>query len=151
MTLILWDVGADNSRIAALRLNGVDAKDHAIFTELTRVRQYFAKIQKIETPTPERDNSVDTRAAIRFIRKDLVRPHVYNSIAAGSTNNQQSDNKEVKDRLTEQLIKEGAKAAERASKSDKKRPAEDEASSQSEAAGDNGTRLPKRTKAKSKR
>jgi exosome complex protein LRP1 len=58
--------------IAALRLNGVETKDHAIFTELTRVKQYFAKIQKIETPAPERENTVDTRAAIRFIRSDLV-------------------------------------------------------------------------------
>ncbi|OIW31050.1 hypothetical protein CONLIGDRAFT_562796, partial [Coniochaeta ligniaria NRRL 30616] len=57
---------------SALRLNGVDAKDHAIFTELTRIKQYFAKIQKIENPPAERDTTVDTRAAIRFIRSDLV-------------------------------------------------------------------------------
>jgi exosome complex protein LRP1 len=53
-------------------LNGVDAKEHPIFSELTRVKQYFAKIQKIENPPAERENTVDTRAAIRFIRSDLV-------------------------------------------------------------------------------
>jgi exosome complex protein LRP1 len=41
-------------------------------TELTRIKQYFAKIQKIETPPAERENTVNTSAAIRFIRKDLV-------------------------------------------------------------------------------
>lgn len=44
--------------------------------ELTRVKQYFAKIQKIENPPAERDTGVDTRAAIRFIRSDLVSPRI---------------------------------------------------------------------------
>ncbi|KAB5560172.1 Sas10/Utp3/C1D family-domain-containing protein [Coniochaeta sp. 2T2.1] len=116
---------------SALRLNGVDAKEHAIMAELTRVKQYFAKIQKIENPPAEREATTDTRAAIRFIRSDL------------------SDNKEVKEKLTEQLIKEGAKAALRAS--EKKRAAEDEASSQSEQTSEKETKKLKRTKSKSKR
>ncbi|KAJ9161663.1 hypothetical protein NKR19_g2066 [Coniochaeta hoffmannii] len=117
---------------SALRLNGVDAKEHPIFAELTRVKQYFAKIQKIENPPAERDSTVDTRAAIRFIRSDL------------------SDNKEVKDKLTEQLIKEGAKAALQASKAQKKRPAEDEVSSPGEATTDNEAKKLKRTKSRSR-
>lgn len=57
---------------ASLRLNSVDAKEHAIFTELTRVRQYFEKIQKIENPPQEREQTVNKEAAARFIRSDLV-------------------------------------------------------------------------------
>lgn len=121
---------------------------------MTRVKQYFAKIQKIENPPAERDNTVDTRAAIRFIRSDLVSQKL-SSLAHNDKHDvlkpQQSDNKQVKDRLTEQLIKEGAKAALKASKADKKRPAEDEASSQSEATTETEAKKLKRTKSKSKR
>lgn len=64
------------SHVASLRLNGVEvSKDHPVMTELTRIRQYFAKIQKIETPPAERENTVNTSAAIRFIRNDLVSRH----------------------------------------------------------------------------
>lgn len=58
---------------AALRLNGVETKNHAIFTELTRVKQYMDKIQKLENPPAERENAVNTEAAARFLRSDLVR------------------------------------------------------------------------------
>jgi len=58
--------------LAALRLSSVNAKDHAIFTELTRVRQYFEKIKKIETPPEPRESSLNTTAAIRFLKADLV-------------------------------------------------------------------------------
>jgi hypothetical protein len=53
--------------------------------------------------------------------------------------------------LTEQLIKEGAKAALKASQAEKKRPTEDEASSQSEGTAEKAAKKPKRTKSKSKR
>lgn len=56
----------------ALRLQGVDAKTHPIFTELTRVKQYFAKIKTAEEPPAQRNNTLDTQAAIRFIKADLV-------------------------------------------------------------------------------
>lgn len=64
--------------IATLRLNGVEVgKDHAVFTEIARIKQYFAKINKIENPPvpAERENTVNTSAAIRFIRNDLVSVH----------------------------------------------------------------------------
>jgi len=52
--------------------------------------------------------------------------------------------------LTEQLIKEGAKAALQASKAQKKRPAEDEVSSPGEATTDNEAKKLKRTKSRSR-
>lgn len=57
----------------------MEAKDHAVFTELTRVKQYFEKIKKLEEPTPEREKTVNTEAAARFIRADLVCSNVLSS------------------------------------------------------------------------
>ncbi|KAK0656470.1 Sas10/Utp3/C1D family-domain-containing protein [Cercophora newfieldiana] len=88
---------------SSMRLNGVDAKNHAIFTELTRVRQYFDKIQKIENPPAERENKLNTEVAARFIRSDLA------------------DDKQISSKLTELIAKERAKAASKA----EKRPAEE--------------------------
>ncbi|KAK3943170.1 Sas10/Utp3/C1D family-domain-containing protein [Diplogelasinospora grovesii] len=98
---------------SSLRLNGVEAKNHAIFTELTRVRQYFDKIQKVESPPPPRETTLNTEAAIRFVRNDL------------------GDNKDLVSKLTEQIAKERAKIAA----AEKKRPATDEASAAQEAGG----------------
>jgi exosome complex protein LRP1 len=61
---------------ASLRLNGVDTKNHGIVKELTRVKQYFEKIQKIETPPAKPENTLNTEAAIRFLRTNLVSPTV---------------------------------------------------------------------------
>lgn len=57
----------------ALRLQGIDAKAHPIFTELTRVKQYFAKIKAAEEPPAQRTHTLDTQAVIRFIKADLAR------------------------------------------------------------------------------
>ncbi|KAK3388965.1 hypothetical protein B0T20DRAFT_447403 [Sordaria brevicollis] len=88
---------------SSLRLNGVDAKEHAIFTELTRVRQYFQKIQEIENPPKEREQTVNKEAAARFIRSDLA------------------DDEDIKQKLTELIAKEKAKAE---AKEEKKRAAD---------------------------
>lgn len=60
---------------AYLRLNGVQAKDHAVFKELTRVKQYFEKIKVAEDgPAKPRENmSLNKDAAGRFISHALVR------------------------------------------------------------------------------
>ena len=64
---------------SALKLNGTNPKEHAVFGEIARVRQYFDKIAKAEAPPPETsarpvEQTLDTQAAIRFIKSDLVRP-----------------------------------------------------------------------------
>ncbi|KAJ9155645.1 hypothetical protein NKR23_g1838 [Pleurostoma richardsiae] len=113
---VLATYSIESVLFSALRLNGVEAKDHAVFKELIRVRQYFDKIKKIEEPAPERDTSLDKQAAIRFLKSDLA------------------DNPEVSKKLAEQLAKERAKAAiqaAKATKGDKKRAAEDEPSPES--------------------
>jgi exosome complex protein LRP1 len=60
--------------LAYLRLNGINAREHAVFTELTRVKQYFQKIDAAENPVAEKSNlKLDKGAAGRFIKAGLVR------------------------------------------------------------------------------
>ncbi|KAJ5154185.1 uncharacterized protein N7500_009624 [Penicillium coprophilum] len=54
-----------------LRLHGVDAKQHPVFRELTRVKQYFEKIKVLETEPEERPMTLDKAAAGRFIKHGL--------------------------------------------------------------------------------
>jgi exosome complex protein LRP1 len=58
-----------------LRLNGVQAKEHPIFRELTRVKEYFAKIKAAEEITLKGDNKpgarLDKHAAERVIKHGL--------------------------------------------------------------------------------
>ncbi|KAE8350284.1 hypothetical protein BDV28DRAFT_139418, partial [Aspergillus coremiiformis] len=55
-----------------LRLNGVNAKDHPVFRELTRVKQYFEKIKALETEPEQRTLTLDKQAASRFIKHGLA-------------------------------------------------------------------------------
>ncbi|KAG7291691.1 hypothetical protein NEMBOFW57_001710 [Staphylotrichum longicolle] len=107
---------------SALRLNGVETKNHAIFTELTRVKQYMDKIQKLENPPAERENAVNT----------------------------EGDNKDIKAKLTELIAKEREKAAAKAA--EKKRPAEDSTAENSAVeAGEKISKRPKRNGGKKKK
>ena len=58
--------------LAYLKLHGVDAKQHPVFRELTRVRQYFDKIKALEAEPEERPMTLDKQAAGRFIKHGLV-------------------------------------------------------------------------------
>lgn len=61
-----------NFTTAYLRLHGVNAKEHPVFRELTRVKQYFEKIKALETEPEERTMTLDKQAAGRFIKHGLV-------------------------------------------------------------------------------
>jgi hypothetical protein len=56
---------------AYLRLHGIKAREHPVFTELTRVKQYFDKIKMIETPAT-RTMTIDKAATKRFLEPGLV-------------------------------------------------------------------------------
>jgi exosome complex protein LRP1 len=60
---------------STLQVSGVDAKSHALFAELARLRTYFAKIKDIEERAPggawEGRARVDKDAAARFIKHGL--------------------------------------------------------------------------------
>ncbi|ETS84241.1 hypothetical protein PFICI_02266 [Pestalotiopsis fici W106-1] len=105
---VLVAYALESMLFSSLRLNGVNAKEHAVFTELTRIRQYFEKIKNIENPPPKPDQSLNKEAAIRFIRADLA------------------DNKEVNTKLSEMIAKERARAAIKAAQLGGKRKAEAE-------------------------
>ncbi|SZF05249.1 unnamed protein product [Blumeria hordei] len=55
-----------------IRLHGVNARQHPVFLELTRVKQYFDKIKTAETPAAQRNLTLDKGAAGRFIKADLA-------------------------------------------------------------------------------
>ncbi|KAJ5118635.1 hypothetical protein N7448_010340 [Penicillium atrosanguineum] len=55
-----------------LRLHGIDAKQHSVFRELTRVKQYFDKIKDLETEPEQRTMTLDKAAAGRFIKHGLA-------------------------------------------------------------------------------
>lgn len=58
--------------LAYLRIHGVNAKEHPVFRELTRVKQYFEKIKRLENGPEERNMTLDKQAAGRFIKHGLV-------------------------------------------------------------------------------
>ncbi|KJZ75702.1 hypothetical protein HIM_04859 [Hirsutella minnesotensis 3608] len=89
-----------------LRLQGANAQDHAVFTELKRVQQYFAKIKAIEEPEAKRSTTVNQEAAARILKADL------------------SDNKTLSSKLAEKIAEERAKALLKSVET-RKRPAED--------------------------
>ncbi|KAJ2902762.1 hypothetical protein MKZ38_000116 [Zalerion maritima] len=107
--LYIWATYAiENIMFSSLRLNGVDAREHKVFGELSRVRQYFHKIARLQEKDKQKDErpqdqKVDTQAAIRFLRSDL------------------GDDKTVKTKLNQQLLKEKLKAARQQQEEQKKK------------------------------
>ncbi|KAI5844784.1 exosome-associated protein [Tricharina praecox] len=68
---VLATYALDSLLFSYLRLQGTNTKNHAIMTELTRVRQYVAKIKGAE-PATERPMALDKQAAGRFIKAGLA-------------------------------------------------------------------------------
>ena len=59
---------------AHIRLNGSNAKEHPVFRELTRARQYFDKIKDAEGKGQEKHNiSLNKAVANRIVKHALVR------------------------------------------------------------------------------
>ena len=57
---------------AFLRLNGANAKEHSVFKELNRVKQYFEKIKIAENGKQGPNLRVDKAAAGRIVKHALV-------------------------------------------------------------------------------
>ncbi|OTA98436.1 hypothetical protein M426DRAFT_325974 [Hypoxylon sp. CI-4A] len=137
---VLATYSIESMLFSALRLNGVDAKEHPVFKELTRVRQYFEKIKNAENPPEKPEQSLNKEAAIRFIKADLA----------------ENNNKIVNAKLAEMLAKERAKAALKAAQRGDKRKIEEaspsgEPSVESNAEEDDAEPSKKKRKDKSKK
>lgn len=61
---------------ASLKLQGADAQNHAVFTELKRVQQYFAKIKEAEEPPAQRTLTLNQEGAARILKANLVCAYV---------------------------------------------------------------------------
>ncbi|CZR58433.1 related to exosome-associated family protein [Phialocephala subalpina] len=69
---VLVTYAIESMLFSYLRLNGVKAREHPVFVELTRVKQYFDKIKVAETPAKERQMVPDKQAVARFIKAGLA-------------------------------------------------------------------------------
>jgi len=70
---VLVTYAIESMLFSYLRLNGVNAREHPVFRELTRVKQYFDKIKVAETPEEKAAATlrIDKAAASRFIKAGL--------------------------------------------------------------------------------
>ncbi|KAE8443460.1 hypothetical protein EG329_001857 [Mollisiaceae sp. DMI_Dod_QoI] len=69
---VLVTYAIESMLFSYLRLNGVKAREHPVFVELTRVKQYFDKIKAAETPAQDRTLVPDKQAVARFIKAGLA-------------------------------------------------------------------------------
>ncbi|KAK1061985.1 hypothetical protein LTR74_010649 [Friedmanniomyces endolithicus] len=69
---VLVTYAIESILFSALRLNGVDAKEHPVFQELNRVKEYFAKIKTAEAAGAKRSTVVNREAAGRIIKHGLA-------------------------------------------------------------------------------
>ncbi|KAH0543764.1 hypothetical protein FGG08_001946 [Glutinoglossum americanum] len=103
---------------AILRLDGINSREHPVFRELARVKQYFEKIKDAELSGTKRDNlCLDKEAANRFIKHALA-------------GNEKHDLKRA-----EQQAKERAKAHIKFEQLSRKRKAVDGERTSSESSG----------------
>ncbi|KAJ5162345.1 hypothetical protein N7492_007737 [Penicillium capsulatum] len=70
--LVLVTYTLESLIFSYVRLHGEDAKQHPVFRELTRVKQYFEKIKALETEPEQRPMTLDKAAAGRFIKHGLA-------------------------------------------------------------------------------
>ncbi|KAM0255639.1 hypothetical protein ACHAQJ_005564 [Trichoderma viride] len=117
---------------SSMKVQGADAQNHAVYDELKRVQQYFAKIKAAEEPEAKRTLTVNQEAAARILKADL------------------SDNKSLSAKLAEKIAEERAKALLKTVES-KKRAAEETAQpSSSEPSAPSGQNKKPKTKGKGK-
>ncbi|KAL9017538.1 MAG: hypothetical protein Q9185_005137 [Variospora sp. 1 TL-2023] len=67
-----------------LRLNGINAMEHAAFGEIGRIRQYFEKIKNVENAGLKRQSpSLNRAAAARIVKHALVKSPPFSSLIGG--------------------------------------------------------------------
>lgn len=96
---VLATYAIESVLFSALRLNGVDAKKHPVFLELSRVKEYFDKIKIAESGPPKRPAALDKDAAARFVRQGLSGNDRYDRERAERTTKEQTAAKRRADEL----------------------------------------------------
>ncbi|EKD15657.1 hypothetical protein MBM_06285 [Drepanopeziza brunnea f. sp. 'multigermtubi' MB_m1] len=139
---ILVTYAIESMLFSYLRLHGVKARDHPVFKELTRVKQYFDKIKNIENPL-ERTMAVDRAAAARFIKAGLAGNDKYDLVRA---------EKIAKERAIAHIkFNEPSKDAEKKRKAGElEAPADEDSSSDSESSPESSEPAEKVSKKKPK-
>lgn len=79
---ILTTYAIESVLFSSLRLSSVDAKQHPVFTELARVRQYFEKVKRAEEGPEKREQVLHKGAAGRFIKHALSGNEQYDKARA---------------------------------------------------------------------
>ena len=69
---VLATYSLESILFSSLRLHGVNAREHAIYRELARVKEYSGKIQTAEIVGTKRNTTLDKDAAGRFVKAGLA-------------------------------------------------------------------------------
>ncbi|GAB7356029.1 hypothetical protein MBLNU459_g6648t2 [Dothideomycetes sp. NU459] len=86
-----------------LKLNGVDAKEHPVFLELTRVKEYFGKIKVAESAPVKRNTALDKAAAGRFVKHALSGNEEYDKKRAEQAQREKAGAKRKFEDMTERV------------------------------------------------
>ncbi|OOF98583.1 hypothetical protein ASPCADRAFT_402938 [Aspergillus carbonarius ITEM 5010] len=116
-----------------LRLHGVNAKEHAVFRELIRVKQYFAKITALETEPEKRTLTLDKQAASRFIKHGLAGNDKFDL-----ERKEQEAKERARAQLKASLLAKKAESAQKSSNSDSEAGSNDESAKSAKPAGKSG-------------
>ncbi|PWY79436.1 hypothetical protein BO94DRAFT_626341 [Aspergillus sclerotioniger CBS 115572] len=116
-----------------LRLHGVNAKEHAVFRELTRVKQYFAKITALETEPEKRTLTLDKQAASRFIKHGLA-----GNDKLDLERKEQEAKERARAQLKASLLAKKTESAQKSSNSDSEAGSNDESAKPAKPAGKSG-------------
>ncbi|KAK3081331.1 hypothetical protein LTS18_007882 [Coniosporium uncinatum] len=143
---VLLTYAIESVLFSFLRLNDVNAKEHAVFAELTRVKQYFAKIKEVESGGPgARASRIDKSAAGRFISHALAGNERFDKERA----ERERQAKEAGRLKAEQMGKKRKldDEADLVNEEDNEPSITHEAKDEQEVVGDGGKRKSKRVKA----
>ncbi|KAF2757432.1 hypothetical protein EJ05DRAFT_538635 [Pseudovirgaria hyperparasitica] len=121
-----------------LNLSSVDAKAHPIFEELSRVKQYFAKIKLAEEGPVKRPGhrTLDTSAANRFIKHGLSGNEQYDKDRTVRQEREKASAKIKFDQLTEKVEMERLEKKRKAQELAERQGGADEDSSSSDSSSE---------------
>ncbi|KAB8356394.1 hypothetical protein FH972_023977 [Carpinus fangiana] len=141
---------------SALKINGIDAKEHPVWTEITRVKQYFEKIEaakKNGDASTKANMSLDKPAAGRFIKNALAGNEKLDRERAARNMTERANAQIKLQNLEEEIAASKAKAekaARKQIKQDQKRKATDDEALATGATESSGVDTPRKKKSKSK-